>query len=69
MQRLTTKHLSLLVVLSLSVTAQVTAQCSRRVQDLLDPYGGANDLDGDGNFNLTDMIVGLRFLFAGTTST
>lgn len=44
-----------------------TQECApgRVVKDLNDPYGGTNDLNGDGAFDLSDMVYGLRFLFLG----
>ena len=42
-----------------------TCSLGRVVKDLNDPYGGANDLNGDGAFDLSDMVYGLQFLFSG----
>ena len=37
----------------------------RIVTDEVDIYGGRNDINGDGTFDISDMVRGLGFLFLG----
>jgi hypothetical protein len=57
------------VILSLAFGLEAQEECTRpegrKVTDLVDPQGGANDIDGTGRFNISDMVYGLNFLFAG----
>ena len=48
-------------------TPTVEAQCGvgRVISDLADPFGGANDVNGDGNFDLSDVVFAASYLFIG----
>ena len=54
-----------LVFAVMAVGPPASAQISRAITDEVHPHGGANDLNGDGNFDISDMVHGLRFLFGG----